>query len=98
MLTKGVPQGCILGRLLCNIFINDMFLFIENCRLCNHADDNSLQSSSENLVYKKFTQANPDKFHFMLFSPTPTEQQVLLVCDGTSLMSETEVTVLGVMI
>ena len=41
-------------------------------------------------------QANPDKFHFMLFSPTPTEQQVLQLCDGTSLMSETEVTVLGV--
>ena len=34
----------------------------------------------------------------MLFSPTPTEQQVLQLCDGTSLMSETEVTVLGVTI
>ena len=43
-------------------------------------------------------QANPDKFHVMLFSPTQTEQKVLQLCDGTSLMSETEVTVLGVTI
>ena len=43
-------------------------------------------------------QANPDKFHFMLFSPTPSEQQALQLCDGTHLMSETEVTVLGVTI
>ena len=41
-------------------------------------------------------QCNLDNFHFMLFSPTPTEQKVLLQCVGTSLMSETEVTVLGV--
>ena len=107
VLTKGVPQGSILGPLLFNIFMNDLFLFIEKCRLYNYADDNSLDSSSENLadvlcywmVCKKIgMQANPDKFHFKLFSPTPTEQQVLQLCDGTSLMSETEVTVLGVTI
>ena len=47
---------------------------------------------------KNDMQANPDKFHFMLFSPTPSEQQALQLCDGTHLMSETEVTVLGVTI
>ena len=47
---------------------------------------------------KNVMQANPDKFHVMLFSPTPTEQKVLQLRDGTSLMSETEVTVLGVTI
>ena len=42
--------------------------------------------------------ANPVKFQFMLFSPTHTEQQVLQlhVCNGMSLTSEAEVTVLGV--
>ena len=50
VLTKGVPQGSILGPLLFNIFMNDLFLFIEKCRLYNYADDNILDSSSENLA------------------------------------------------
>ena len=50
-LTKGVPQGSILGPLLFNIFINDLFLFIENCTLYNYADDNSVSYSSTTLQH-----------------------------------------------
>ena len=45
-LSHGVPQGSILGPLIFNIFLNDVFYVLDKqCNLYNYADDNTLVNS-----------------------------------------------------
>ena len=46
VIRQGISQGSILGPLLFNVFVNNMFHFMEKCDLYNYADDNSLSVAS----------------------------------------------------
>ena len=46
---SGIPQGSMLGSLLFNIFVNDIFFEIQESNICNFADDNMLYSCIQDL-------------------------------------------------
>ena len=79
-ITYGVPQGSIVGPLLFNIFLSDLFLIMQN--IASYADDNTPYTTGNSIeeVIQKLENAaktlfqwfsdnqmkgNPDKCHFL---------------------------------
>ena len=53
-INTSVPQWPILGPLLCNIFVNDLFFSIKKSEVCKFADSNTLFCGTKNLDLNYF--------------------------------------------
>ena len=102
----GVPQGSILGSLLFNIDLIDLFYECEENKIASYADDTTPYSCARDtqtvtISSKRFhwfqyyhLKTNPRKCHLLLSSKTPTDVSI----GDASIKTSTIVNLLGILI
>ena len=97
---KSVPQGSVLGPLLFNVFIDDLFFLVEETEICNYADDTTIYVCGhklEHIVSNLKTDAqrlDNDKCHLLVFGEKNNDVSVQI--GVTTVTESVEEKLLGV--